>query len=83
MSSISTNEYKTAAENLIICISDYNDVELNFEIDIATSDINVLPEDTISDIKKKIKHCKNYMERKLLEQKLNSLYKNIKNGGIK
>ena len=36
------------------------------------------PKEDISSLKKRIKHCKNHMERKQLERELNALYKEQK-----
>jgi hypothetical protein len=39
----------------------------------------VFPKESISSVKKQIKYCKNPMEKKRLEEKLNGLYKEKKN----
>lgn len=39
---------------------------------------DLLPQQNISSLKKRIKYCKNHMEKKKLQQKLNTLYKEQK-----
>lgn len=55
-----------------------------FEImdSIAPKPIEKSPGEQIRDIKKRLKHCKNFMERKSLEKELESLYK-LKRGKTK
>lgn len=44
---------------------------------VAHSEV-ILPEERISSIKKRIKHCKNHMEKVRLQQKLEQLYRERK-----
>lgn len=78
MTSISTNEYSYAARNLDLILNEncYEDEKGAFNT-VQAETVILVPtkEETISDLKKQIKHCKNHMERKKLEQKLNALYK--------
>lgn len=55
-----------------------------FEImdSIAPKPVEKSPGEQIRDIKKRLKHCKNFMERKSLEKELESLYK-LKRGKTK
>ena len=41
---------------------------------------DLLPQQNISSLKKRIKYCKNHMEKKKLQQELNALYKEQKGG---
>ena len=53
--------------------------EFSYELLEKLSDLYdesfILPKESISNLKKRIKYCKNPMERKKLQQELNSLYK--------
>ena len=48
------------------------------DVSVEVSMLYTTKEEKISSLKKKIKHCKNHMERTKLEQELNSLYKKRK-----
>lgn len=81
MTSISTNEYKTAGKNLNILLHDEDYMDESGAFNKTEPQIIVISqtkEETISSLKKKIKHCKNHMERTKLEQELNALYKKKK-----
>lgn len=58
--------------------------EFSYELLEKLSDLYdkafVLPKESISDLKKRIKYCKNFMERKKFQQELNILYKEQKKG---
>ena len=45
---------------------------------LKTIDGSFKPVETVSSLKKRIKHCKNPMEKKNLERQLNQLYKEMK-----
>lgn len=81
MTSISTNKYNVAARSLDIILDeeDYMDESGAFNR-VKTETFILVPtkEEKISNLKKQIKHCKNYMERKKLEQELADLYKKKK-----
>lgn len=63
------NTYNTiSVEELIKTLSEQLSSSFGFKI-VGDS------KDDISKLKKRIKHCKNHMERKKLEQELNTLYK--------
>lgn len=48
-------------------------------VELLTDDKNfVIPQQDISSLKKRIKHCKNHMERQRLQRELNALYKEQK-----
>ena len=47
------------------------------------TEIERTPEERIRTLKKQIKHCKNHMERKLLEQQLNEAYRERRENGRK
>lgn len=50
-------------------------------IDTLETDLKsqILPTQNIPSLKKRIKHCKNPMEKKMIEKELNVLYKKQKN----
>ena len=45
---------------------------------IACSEVIILPEEGISSLKKRIKYCKNHMERVKLQRELEQLYRERK-----
>lgn len=68
-------------EEILNCKSTLTLEELNkmfSEIDTEIIDTVSIDTESISNLKKRIKYCKNPMERKQLEQKLNVLYKEQK-----
>lgn len=66
-------------EEILNCNSALTLEELNKMFsEIDTENIDKFDVESISNIKKRIKYCKNPMERKQLEQKLNVLYKEQK-----
>lgn len=73
--SISTNEYRCAARNIDIIFTHEDIKEL-----VSKKEPNEQKNDEIRRLKKQIKHCKNPLERKQLEKKLNKAYKEKKNG---
>ena len=64
------------------------DIKSEFSALVGTSSIEFLidestfepPKEDISSLKKRIKHCKNHMERQRLQKELNALYKEQKKG---
>ncbi|WP_346938247.1 hypothetical protein [uncultured Clostridium sp.] len=79
------NEIKKSINNLLSKELDYS--ELSF-LEIFKMISYKFNEDikitySISDIKKQIKHCKNPLELKTLNKKLNQVYKELKNKNIK
>lgn len=63
-------------EEILNCKSTLASEELNKIF--SEIDTEVIDTESISNLKKRIKYCKNPMERKQLEQKLNVLYKEQK-----
>lgn len=57
-------------------LTDTRPIESSVELELLSSGVK---EEKISSLKKRIKHCKNHMERKKLQQELNVLYKERKN----
>lgn len=67
---------KNIQEAEFSCINGFYDKPLSISCEITSVDNE--REEKISNLKKRIKYCKNNMERKKLQHKLNALYKEKK-----
>lgn len=56
----------------------FNEIRGGYLVDIDDVFDYELPRQDVSSLKKKIRYCKNPMERKMLQQELNALYKEQK-----
>lgn len=78
MSELSEFELYPYQYEMINLLNEFNTQNSLQELSEFKANPDVFSSD-ISSLKKRIKHCKNFLERKALEKQLNAAYKEIKN----